>query len=94
MIAFSLAFVLGTIAAYHIGRPVDRGVTALAVVGVSVPNYWLGIVLVIIFAVKLGVLPATGMGPQGSTSFNICSTGASFATRCCRRSLWRWCRWA
>jgi len=71
LIAFSLAFVLGTIAAYHIGRPVDRGVTALAVVGVSIPNYWLGIVLVIIFAVKLGVLPATGMGPQGSTSFNI-----------------------
>jgi peptide/nickel transport system permease protein len=50
-IAFTLAFILGTIAAYHIGRPPDRAATALAVIGVSIPNYWLGIVLVIIFAV-------------------------------------------
>jgi len=71
LLAFSLAFVLGTIAAYHIGRPTDRAVTMAAVVGVSIPNYWLGIVLVIIFAVNLGVLPATGMGSKGSTSFNI-----------------------
>jgi peptide/nickel transport system permease protein len=70
-IAFTLAFILGTVAAYHIGRPSDRAATALAVVGVSIPNYWLGIVLVIIFAVKLGVLPATGMGSRGSSSFNI-----------------------
>jgi peptide/nickel transport system permease protein len=71
VIAFSLAFVMGTIAAYDIGGPVDRGVTTVAVFGVSVPNYWLGIVLVIIFAVNLGVLPATGMGTKGSTSFSI-----------------------
>ena len=31
--------------------------------GVSVPHYWLGIVLVIIFSVDLGWLPATGGGP-------------------------------
>ena len=71
LIAFSLAFVMGTIAAYHVGRPADRAVTAAAVVGVSIPNYWLGIVLVIVFAVNLGVLPATGMGSKGSTGFNI-----------------------
>jgi peptide/nickel transport system permease protein len=71
VVAFSLAFVMGTIAAYHVGGPVDRSVTAVAVFGVSVPNYWLGIVLVIIFAVNLGVLPATGMGTKGSTSFSI-----------------------
>jgi len=70
-IAFTLAFILGTVAAYHIGRPADRAATALAVLGVSIPNYWMGIVLIIIFAVKLGVLPATGMGSSGSTSFNI-----------------------
>jgi peptide/nickel transport system permease protein len=42
---------------------------------VSIPNYWLGIVLVIIFAVNLGVLPATGMGSKGSTSFDIFDWG-------------------
>lgn len=71
LIAFTLAFGMGILAAYHIGRPTDRVVTAAAVVGVSIPNYWLGIVLVIIFAVKLGVLPATGMGSKGSTSFSL-----------------------
>lgn len=71
LIAFSLAFVMGTFAAYHIGRPTDRLVTSAAVIGVSIPNYWLGIVLVIIFAVKLGVLPATGMGSKGSTGFSL-----------------------
>jgi peptide/nickel transport system permease protein len=71
MLAFSLAFVLGTIAAYYVGRPIDRIVTGISVVGVSVPNYWLGIVLIIIFAVELGVLPATGMGSQGSDNFSL-----------------------
>jgi len=71
LVAFTLAFALGTVAGYHIGTFVDRIVTGVAVIGVSVPNYWLGIVLVIIFAVELNVLPATGMGPRGSETFNI-----------------------
>lgn len=70
LVAFPLAFAMGTIAAHHVGRPIDRGLTVAAVFGVSIPNYWLGIVLVIIFAVKLGLLPATGMGTKGSTHFN------------------------
>jgi peptide/nickel transport system permease protein len=73
MLAFSLAFVLGTIAAYYVGTPVDRIVTGVSVVGVSVPNYWLGIVLIIVFAVELGVLPATGMGSNGSDDFSLAS---------------------
>jgi peptide/nickel transport system permease protein len=75
LLAFSLAFVLGTIAAYFVGRPTDRALTAVAVMGVSIPNYWLGIVLIIVFAVKLGVLPATGMGSQGSSHFYIFDWG-------------------
>ncbi|PZO03096.1 MAG: ABC transporter permease [Hyphomicrobiales bacterium] len=71
MLAFSIAFVLGTLAAYYRGSATDRGVTALSIVGVSIPNYWLGIVLVIIFAVELNWLPATGMGPGGSETFDL-----------------------
>jgi peptide/nickel transport system permease protein len=62
---------LGTLAASHVGRTPDRLATGISVVGVSVPNYWLGIVLIIIFAVELHVLPATGMGPDGSDSFDV-----------------------
>ncbi|MEP3114603.1 ABC transporter permease [Nisaea sp.] len=71
LIAFSLAFALGTVAGYRIGSLLDRIVTGIAVIGVSVPNYWLGIVIVIIFAVELNVLPATGMGPRGSDEFSL-----------------------
>jgi len=71
LVAFSLSVVMGIVAGYHAGGPVDRVVTGVAVIGVSIPNYWLGIVLVIIFAVELNVLPATGMGPSGSDSFNF-----------------------
>ncbi|WP_424814544.1 ABC transporter permease [Roseococcus sp. YIM B11640] len=60
LIAFTIAFVLGTIAGRKSGTWIDRLVTGVAVLGVSVPNYWLGIVLVIIFSVEMMVLPASG----------------------------------
>jgi peptide/nickel transport system permease protein len=75
LLAFSLAFVLGIVAGYYAGRPADRVVTAVSVFGVSVPNYWLGIVLIIIFAVELRVLPATGMGSAGSDGFSLFNWG-------------------
>jgi peptide/nickel transport system permease protein len=70
-IAFFTGYAMGVIAGCFPGRWVDRLVTGAAVMGVSLPNYWLGIVLVIIFAVQFMVLPATGMGPNGSTGFRI-----------------------
>jgi peptide/nickel transport system permease protein len=39
------------------------------VIGVSVPHYWLGMILVIIFAANLGWLPPTGAGPGGSEAW-------------------------
>jgi peptide/nickel transport system permease protein len=70
-IAFSLGYALGVVAGCFPGRWIDRVVTGTAVIGVSLPNYWLGIVLVIVFAVEYMLLPATGMGPTGSTGFRI-----------------------
>ena len=70
-IAFSLGYALGAVAGCLPGGWIDRIVTGVAVMGVSVPNYWLGIVLVIVFAVELMVLPATGMGPGGSATFSV-----------------------
>lgn len=68
--AFVLSIILGTIAATRQGGIIDRLVTGLAVFGISVPTFWLAVVLVIIFAVDLNWLPATGMGTGGSDSFN------------------------
>lgn len=69
VLAFILSLILGTIAAVRQGGVVDRLVTALAVFGISVPTFWLAVVLVIFFAVELNWLPATGMG-SGSDTFN------------------------
>jgi len=73
VVAFSVAFILGTVAAYYNGGPIDRLATGFSVLGVSVPNYWFGIVLIIVFSVQLRWLPATGMGPGGSGSFSFFS---------------------
>jgi peptide/nickel transport system permease protein len=61
--------ILGALAGYNEGGLIDRIATALSVVGVSVPHYWLGLVLTIVFSVKLGWLPAVGAGPGGSSDW-------------------------
>jgi len=63
---FTLGLALGFVAGYFNGTWIDKLVTSFAVAGVSVPHYWLGLVLVIIFSVFLNWLPATGMGSSGS----------------------------
>ncbi|EAQ05322.1 ABC transporter permease [Yoonia vestfoldensis] len=66
VIAFPIGIFLGFLAGYFRDTLLDRAVTAISIAGVSVPNYWLGIVLVIIFSVNLGWLPSMGAGPGGS----------------------------
>ncbi len=70
-LSFLVGSAMGGLAGSFPGRWVDRVVTGAAVAGVSLPNYWLGIVLVIVFSVQYMVLPATGMGPNGSTGFHL-----------------------
>lgn len=53
---------LGTLAALHPGRIVDRITSALALVGLSVPLFWLGLLLVYLFAAQLQWLPSSGPG--------------------------------
>lgn len=51
---------LGVTAAVHRNGPLDRACMTLSMVGISMPGFWLGLVLVILFSVKLGVLPSVG----------------------------------
>lgn len=76
VLAMVLAMVLGIIAALKVGSWADRLCTAIAVLGISVPTFWLGVVLVIVFAVELGWLPATGMGESGSADFSYLEWGS------------------
>lgn len=61
-ISVVLSVVMGTIAAAKRHSPVDNVVMFLALLGQSIPNFWLGIMLILIFAVNLGVTPSQGFG--------------------------------
>jgi peptide/nickel transport system permease protein len=69
VIGFSLGCLFGVVAGYHRGSALDRLASVVSMLGVSVPNYWLGMVLVIIFSIWLNWLPPTGAGPDGSSSW-------------------------
>ena len=60
---FTFGLLFGFLAGYYRDSWVDRLVTGIAIAGVSMPHYWLGMVLVILFSVQLGWLPAVGTAP-------------------------------
>jgi peptide/nickel transport system permease protein len=70
LIGFFLGALFGFVAGYFQNSWVDRAASLLSVLGVSVPHYWLGMVLVIVFSVQLPWLPASGAGPGGSADWS------------------------
>ncbi|GGC38166.1 ABC transporter permease [Siccirubricoccus deserti] len=69
-LGFVLGCVLGGLAGTFRGSVLDRTAVGVAVAGVSVPHYWLGMVMVVIFSVQLNWLPAMGAGPGGSSDWS------------------------
>jgi peptide/nickel transport system permease protein len=69
LFGFVIGCTIGTIAGYKEGTLTDRAVTSVAITGISVPHYWLGMALVVIFSVNLNWLPAAAMGSGGSATF-------------------------
>src|SRR5580765_249344 len=62
----------GILAAVKHNTPVDYGATMVALWGLSIPNFWLGILLILLFSVELGWLPASGfVGPGESLRQNL-----------------------
>jgi peptide/nickel transport system permease protein len=68
LLGFCLGIALGALAAYNRDTWLDKVFSATAIIGVSLPHYWVGIVLVAVFSVVLNVLPAQGMGFEGVPS--------------------------
>jgi len=66
LIGFILGSLFGFVAGYFRNTWIDRLASFLSVLGVSVPHYWLGMVLVIALSALTGILPASGAGPGGS----------------------------
>jgi peptide/nickel transport system permease protein len=63
LIGMLIGIPAGVIAAVRRGKASDYASTTVALVGLSVPNFWLGLMLIIVFAVELNWLPAGGYVP-------------------------------
>lgn len=61
-IALTVALPLGVISALREGRPIDRMISLVALLGQAMPSFWLGLVLMITFGLHLGWLPISGTG--------------------------------
>ncbi len=65
-VSLPLAVCLGVISAIRPRSLADRVVTVVSLTGVSTADFWLGLMLILLFAVELKILPASGRGPTAS----------------------------
>lgn len=88
ILAFSLP--LGTVAAIKRGSWVDGLATTIAAAGLAMPAFWVGIVLILIFAVHLGYFPTSGSGSFRALvlpAFTLAVNGMGIATRMVRSAM-------
>jgi peptide/nickel transport system permease protein len=60
-----LSIPLGVLSALHRNSPFDRAVAGFSFMGTSVPVFWLGIMLIVLFSIRLDILPSGGMNTIG-----------------------------
>jgi ABC-type dipeptide/oligopeptide/nickel transport system permease component len=75
VVAVGIGVALGVVAAMRQGTWVDTAAMLLAQIGVSMPVYWLAILLMLAFAVQLGWLPSIGRGEPIVTAIGMALTG-------------------
>jgi len=63
--AFTIGIVLGVTAARRPNGPVDSAISTLGLLFYATPSFWFGLMLIVVFAVKLGWLPVGGIGTIG-----------------------------
>jgi len=90
LLAVCLALPLGYWAARHAGKAQDAAAMSFSLLGVSIPNFWLGPMLMLLFSVTLGWLPVSGMGQPGSLVLPAITLGTALAAMLSRmaRSSW------
>ena len=79
IIAVLIALPLGIVGALYRGRAVDQVAMAASLAGIAMPNFWLGPLLAILFAVQLGWLPVSGTGSWRHLVLPAVTLGAALA---------------
>ena len=77
--ALALSVPLGIAAAVWRGTGIDHAATTAALLGISIPNFWLGPLLAIVFSIELGWLPVSGRGTFAHVVLPAVSLGAALA---------------
>lgn len=78
-LALTLALPLGVLAARHRGSPLDTGAMSLSLVGISIPNFWLGPLLILVFSLWLGWTPVSGREGPASLILPALTLGTGMA---------------
>jgi peptide/nickel transport system permease protein len=84
LVAVAIAIPAGVVAAVNAGTRVDHAATTLALVGISMPNFWLGPLLAIVFSVELGWFPVSGRGTLAHLVLPAITLGAPLAAALAR----------
>ena len=79
LLAVLIALPLGVLAATRSGTVWDSGAMTLSLLGVSIPNFWLGPMLILLFSLWLGLTPVSGMEQPGSVVLPAITLGVSLA---------------
>ena len=89
-VALIIAIPAGVVSAVHKGGPFDYVSQVAALLGLSMPNFWLGYLLMLVFAIHLGVLPISGSGGFDQLVLPAVTLGSGMAaiiTRLLRSSM-------
>jgi peptide/nickel transport system permease protein len=78
-LALLLAVPLGVLAARHRGGWLDSGAMGFSLLGISIPNFWLGPVLILVFSLWLGWTPVSGREGAGSLILPAVTLGTGLA---------------
>ena len=86
-IASVIGIPLGLVAGYRPNSPLGRAIGTISIIGISLPSFWIGLMLITVFSIRFGILPTGGRGQTASIlgSVRACSRGTDGATSLCPR---------